>query len=58
MAMKLEKENVRIILNNLLDDVDLWEREGKEAEKMLCYISGLHDMANEVMAAIDALGGK
>lgn len=58
MAMKLEKENVRIIFNNLLNETDLWEREGKEAEKILCYISGLQDMANAVMDAIGELGGK
>ena len=58
MAMKLETENVRMIFDKLLDEVDLWGREEKEAEKMLCYISGLKDMANAVMDAIVALGGK
>lgn len=58
MAIKLERENVRMIFNNLMDDVDLWGREGKEAEKILCYISGLKDMADAVMEAIVKLGGK
>lgn len=58
MAMKLEKENVRIILCNILDDVELWETEGTEAEKQLAYISGLRDMANAVIEAIGKLGGK
>lgn len=58
MAMKLEKENVRIILGKILDDVELWATEGKEAEKQLAYISGLRDMANAVMDAIGELGGK
>jgi hypothetical protein len=58
MAMKLERENVRIIFDQLIDDVDLWGREGTEAEKVLCYISGLRDMANAVMDAILKLGGK
>jgi hypothetical protein len=58
MAMRLEKENVRIILGNFLDDVSLWDAEDKEAEKQLAYIAGLRDMANAVMDAIDALGGK
>lgn len=58
MAMRLEKENVRIILDNMLTDLGYWEREDKEAEKLLCYIAGLHDMANEVMKAIEGLGGK
>lgn len=35
MAMKLEKENVRIILGNILDDVECWDAEGKEAENNL-----------------------
>ena len=58
MAMRLEKENVRIILGNLLDDVSLWDAEDKEAEKQLAYIAGLRDMANAVMDAIVGLGGK
>ena len=56
--MKLEKENVRIILGKILDDVELWEMEGTNAEKQLAYISGLRDMANAVMDAIVELGGK
>jgi hypothetical protein len=58
MAMRLEKENVRIILGNFLDDVSLLDAEDKEAEKQLAYIAGLRDMANAVMDAIVALGGK
>ena len=58
MAMKLEKENVRIILGQFLDDVEFWDMEGKDAEKQLAYIAGLMDMANAVMDAIVGLGGK
>lgn len=58
MAMRLEKENVRIILVNLIADVEMWDNEGTEAEKRLCYISGLTDMANAVIDAIGQLGGK
>ena len=58
MAIRLEKENVRIALCKLLDDCGLWEFEGKDAEKLLTYIAGLTDMANEIMAAIEDLGGK
>ena len=58
MAMRLERENVRIIFNQLLDDVDMWCIEGTEAEKVLCYISGMKDMADAVMEAIVKLGGK
>lgn len=56
--MKLEKENVRIILGNILEDVDCWGVEGKESEKNLAYIAGLRDMANAVIEAIGQLGGK
>lgn len=58
MAMRLEKENVRIILMNILDDCDLYGLEGKEAEHMASYISGARDMANAVIEAIGQLGGK
>lgn len=55
--MKLNKENVRIILGNLLDDVEMFVPDGTEAEKQLAYIAGLRDMANAVMDAIQQLGG-
>lgn len=58
MAMRFEKENVRIILNNILSDLECWDMEGKEAEKQLAYVAGLRDMANAVIDAIGALGGK
>lgn len=58
MAMRLEKENVRIILMDILDDCDLYGREGKEAEHLLDYIAGVKDMANAVIEAIGQLGGK
>lgn len=56
--MKLEKENVRIILGQILDECELWACSGEDAVKMLSYINGVRDMANAVMDAIDALGGK
>jgi hypothetical protein len=58
MAMRLEKENVRIIFMDILDECDLYGREGKEAEHLLNYIAGVKDMANAVMDAIVAFGGK
>ena len=58
MARRLEKENVRIILGQFLDDTECWDMEGKDAEKQLAYIAGLIDMANAVMDAIVGLGGK
>jgi hypothetical protein len=58
MAMRLEKENVRIILFNMLDEVEMWNHTDNDAEKRLCYIAGLTDMANAVIEAIGALGGK
>lgn len=58
MAYRLETENVRIILSKMLDDLGYWDCEGKEAEKQLCYIAGMTDMANAVIKAIKELGGK
>ena len=58
MAMKLEKENVRIILSDIISDIEYWGVDGKEAEKTLCYIAGANDMANAVIRAIEDLGGK
>lgn len=57
MAMRLEKENVRIIFGNILADVELWDMDAVEAEKQLAYIAGLRDMANAVIEAIGKLGG-
>ena len=57
-AIRLTTENVRIILGKLLDDCGYWEFEGKDAEKLLCYIAGLTDMAKAVMTAIVEFGGK
>lgn len=58
MAMKLEKENVRIIFGNILNDVTMYVDDAKEAERQLAYIAGLRDMANAVIDAIGQLGGK
>lgn len=53
MAAKLTPENVRIILAKQLDECSYWESEGKEAEKQLCYIAGLTDMANAIIHVIE-----
>lgn len=58
MAMYLEKENVRIIFMNLLENMEHYGLEGKDAEYQSCYIAGALDMANAVMDAIQGLGGK
>lgn len=58
MAMRLESTNVHILENKILDELDFWGQECKEAEKTLCYIAGVHDMANAVIKAILELGGK
>lgn len=58
MAMRLEKENVRIILMNMLSEIDTYGLEGKEAEHQMDYVAGMLDMANAVMRAIEDLGGK
>ena len=58
MATRLESENVRNILENMLNEIDYWGVDGKEAEKQLCYIAGMTDMANAVIRAIKELGGR
>ena len=58
MAMKLEKENVRIILMNLLNNMEHYGLDGKYAEHNTSYIAGALDMANAVIEAIGQLGGK
>ena len=58
MAMRLEKENVRIIVMNIMNDIEHYGLEGKDAEHHASYISGVIDMANAVIEAIGQLGGK
>ena len=58
MAMRLEKENVRIIFMELLNGMEFYGMEGKDAEYQSCYISGALDMANAVIEVIGQLGGK
>lgn len=47
------KEDIRSIFCRLVGEVDLWVADSKEAEKNLAYISGLRDMANAVMDAME-----
>ena len=58
MAMRLETENVRIIFMNLLNSLEHYGLEGKDAEHQSSYIAGALDMANAVIEAIGQLGGK
>lgn len=58
MEMRLEKENVRIILMGILNDIDHYGLEGKDAERNASYTAGVLDMANAVIKAIEELGGK
>ena len=58
MAMRLETENVRIILMNILNDMEHYGVEGKDAEHQSSYIAGALDMANAVIEDIVQLGGK
>ena len=58
MAMKLEKENVRILFMNLMNNMEHYGLEGKDAEYQSCYIAGALDMADAVIEAIGELGGK
>lgn len=57
MAMRLDCENVRIIEHDMINELDYWEMDGKDAEKLLTYIAGIHGMAEAVMKAIRELGG-
>lgn len=57
-SIKLEKENVRIAALDLLNDLELYGAENEEAKKLCCYVSGVLDMTNAVMRAIEDLGGK
>lgn len=57
MAIKLTTENVNILEAKMLDELCYWEYESKDAEKLLVYIAGVHDMANAVRKAIRELGG-
>ncbi len=58
MAMRLETENVRRILMDILNDVEFYGLEDKQAEHTASYTSGVLDMANAVILAIEELGGK
>lgn len=58
MAMKLEKENVRLIFMEILNDMEHYGLDGKDAEHHAGYIAGALDMANAVIEAIGQLGGK
>jgi hypothetical protein len=58
MAMRLEKENVRIILMNILNNCEFYGQDDKNAEHISSYAAGVLDMANAVIEAIDQLGGK
>ena len=58
MAMRLEKENVRIIFMDILNNMELYGNEGAEAERIANYTAGALDMANAVIEAIGQLGGK
>lgn len=57
MAFRFSPDNVRKILDTLLDDIGYWEPTGTEAEKQLCYIAGMKDMSNAVIKALNDLGG-
>jgi hypothetical protein len=56
--MRLEKENVRIILGDILGNCEFYGCEGKDAEHIASYTAGVLDMANAVIRAIEELGGK
>ena len=55
---RLGTENVRIIFMNILNEMEHYGIEGKDAEYQSCYISGALDMCNAVIEAIKEIGGK
>ena len=57
-ATSLNTDNIRRILAEMLNSMELYGVEGKDAEQQLCYISGAVDMANKVIETIEELGGK
>ena len=57
-ATRLNTDNIRRILAEMLNSMELYGVEGKDAEQQLCYISGAVDMANKVIETIEELGGK
>ena len=58
MAMKLTRENIDIIENELLDCLEFWEMDADCAKLTIAWIGGIHEMANAVRKAIVELGGK
>lgn len=52
LAQKLRVEDVLALEHQMLSDIDLWEHEGKGAEKMLAYIDGAHFAFETVIEAI------
>ena len=53
--------SVEAVLNEeqaILDDLEMWGSEEKDAERKLHYICGVHDMANAVIRAIQKKGDK
>ena len=47
-----------MIEHDILSELGYWENDGKDAEKTLTYIAGVHDMANAIIKAIKELGGR
>ena len=58
MAMRLETENVRKIEAEMLSELEMYGSKGADAEALCNYIAGMHEMAQAVIEAIIALGGK
>lgn len=56
MAHGKVTEAVRKIEAEILNDLDYWGQEDKEAEKTLAYIAGVRDMSNAVIKNIVAFG--
>nr|DAH18431.1 MAG TPA: hypothetical protein [Caudoviricetes sp.] len=51
--MKIDEEIIFKCLRSILRDVDYYGQDGKDAERTLCYINGVVDMATELINRIN-----
>ena len=59
MAMKLTEDNVYRVEHNLIHETGLWDDldNDKRTLALLTYISGINDMAQEIVKALRELRG-
>lgn len=58
MARPLERKDVLIVLMDVLNSMEHYGLEDKDAEHHASYTAGVLDMTNAVIKAIGELGGK